>query len=390
MGVDLKFPSISGEVAGDMTPLALPCAPKLHWEVKFLRLAGDVQQADLKISGSGTNAVLAAQLNGSAPGRWRLVEGRIDLATWMPAAAIRLPMLDGIEISGTMMLSGEGDFVGTNVRGHVLATLLADHAAMPSKNIDAEGIALGIELDSLMPAVTAAGQVLTIQTVRAAGITLHDVRVVFALAPGGEVHVEEASLAVLGGRVSLAPFATAVLKPEIATTVIVEMLSLAELAPFFPKSISAAQGRLHGQVAVTWSEAAGFAPGHGTLALDRNEIASVRLAPAPGFLSSRVPAHLKFLPPWAGPLQRWFSADNPTFTVLHSIEMGDTPLVVQFLTVQLGPSDGVEGRTASLRMISHPPNSDVVKKVGFDINIAGPLTDVMALGLKQKISIKAH
>lgn len=390
LAAGLNLPPIAGELSGNLAPLALPGAPSLHWKINTQRPASALQEVNLEVDGPGTRARVAAELTASDAGKWRLRESRIDLATWLPAAMARWPVLQGVELNGAATLSGEGEFEGQSVHGRMLATLVADRVSMPAKNIEAEGVALTVELNSLMPAATAEGQVLTVRTVRAAGVTLSDVRVVFSLTADGQVRVAEASLAVLGGRASLAPFATKLLVPAIATTVIVEKLSLAELSPFLPKSVAAAQGLLNGSIGVTWSEADGFAAGNGAMALDVNVAASVRLAPAPGFLSSRVPARFELLPSWAGPLQRWFSADNPAYATLRAIEMGETSLIVQTLSVQLGPTDGVEGRTASVRLVAHPPNSDVVKQVGFDINVAGPLADVIGLGLKQKISITTH
>ncbi|MBS0631717.1 MAG: YdbH domain-containing protein [Verrucomicrobia bacterium] len=348
----------------------------------------DGTQMNFAVEGAGTQARGTLQFSTLEAGRWTLSEGQLDLAAWLPAVQKRFPALAGLAAQGTITLTGEGDWTGANPRGRLRLSLSDGRITQAAQDIEAEGVELSVEVNGFSPVTTAEAQVLKVRTVRVAGVVLSDLRAVFSLNAAGEISVSEATVALLDGRVSVAPFVVNLIAPKVATVVRIERLSLQELAPYLPHAVASVQGRVSGSLSLTWAEPAGLTPGRGALKLDLAEPASVRLAPSPGFITSRVPERIEFLPEKLGPLRHWITGNNPALATLRAIELGRTLLLVDSLAVDFDP-EAVE-RTAAVHVTARPPVSDVVKEVKFDINVNGPLTDVIGLGLKKKLSVSAH
>ena len=69
------------------------------------------------------------------------------------------------------------------------------------------------------------------------------------------------------------------------------------------------------------------------------------------------------------------------FDTLRRIELGETPLVLDRLRVQLLP-DGPDGaRTLHAEVAARPAVPGAVKTVSFAVNVTGPLSQLLRLGL---------
>lgn len=387
-GAGVVLPPIAGEISGDALPLVLPGAPAMHWRLMTAPGEGGLPRMNFAVEGAGTQLRGEAQLMSAKAARWTVTEGTLDLAVWLTAVQARFPALAGVTVQGAVRLAGEGDWVSKAPRGRLRVTLSEGRIAQAAQDIEAEGVELTMEVNGFSPLTTAEAQVLKVRTVRVAGVVLSDLRVVFSLNATGGISVSEATVAVLGGRVSVAPFVANMVAPKLAMVLTIERVSLQELAPYLPHAVASMHGRLSGNLALAWSAAEGVAPGQGALKLDLSEPASVRLSPSPGFLTSRVPARILFLPAWTGRLRNWVSSNNPAWETLRAIEMGETLLLVDSLAVEFNPAAGE--RSATVRVLARPPKADAVEQVAFDVNVSGPLTDVIGLGLRKKLSISAH
>jgi hypothetical protein len=143
-------------------------------------------------------------------------------------------------------------------------------------------------------------------------------------------------------------------------------------------------------MAVSWSAAAGVTAGDGRLQIAPGEVASLRLSVAPGFLTSKVPRRLALLPAWLGPIARAFSPENPAYETLRAIETGEMRLELNSLDVGLQPEGDPAGRTARVILTARPAKTDVVESVRFEINVAGPLADVVRMGLEGRVNIHSR
>jgi hypothetical protein len=142
-------------------------------------------------------------------------------------------------------------------------------------------------------------------------------------------------------------------------------------------------------VDVKWSAAHGFESANGALSPRPNEAAFVRLSPAPGFLTRKLPARLSDLLPAAlRPFRFLFPAKIPVYSTASDIEMGRAPLRVQTVDVHMDPKGDAQGRTAHIVLSTQPsvPNS-AIQGVHFEINVTGPLEEFARLAKEGKLSI---
>lgn len=184
---------------------------------------------------------------------------------------------------------------------------------------------------------------------------------------------------------SLKPFTVDPSAPNLQTTASMTGVALKEVATLVPQALKEAQGQIDGHLAGHWSAATGAEPGEGVMLVSGNLPTILRLAESPGFLSAHVPTRIALLPSSFGPLARWLSAANPAYGALRDIEMGNMPLKVDTLNVQLYPDGRDAPRTAHIEIVAHPVDASAVKLVTFTINVSGPLDQVMRLGMKQRL-----
>jgi len=204
-------------------------------------------------------------------------------------------------------------------------------------------------------------------------------------------HVRSVEFAVLGGRVSLRPFdidwSSASEALSLSATAELHGLSLERLAAFVPEAVHEASGRVSGQVHLSWSQEGGLQIGTGTLHIDVDSTAQLRLVAMPGFLTQHTSPRFVWMPASFGRLARWLSLDNPAYDTLAEIEEGTQPLRVETLHVVLYP-DGPGGpRSAAVSLVAHPLSGAVVKRLRFDINVAGPLDQVLRLGASDTVRL---
>ncbi|MDR2676135.1 MAG: YdbH domain-containing protein [Opitutaceae bacterium] len=230
----------------------------------------------------------------------------------------------------------------------------------------------------------AAPQTLSFSRFEAGGVEIHDGRAVFALAPGGLLRLESFRAGGLGGSLDLAPIALDLARPSADIRAKVSGLDSARLAAYLPAAVSEAHGRLSGDIAFHWDPRAGLDFGGGHLSLQKTEPASLRLAPAPGFFTARVPAQIALL---GGPLRRFLTIRNPAYDTLGKIELGEMPLAVESIEAGFDPGGDGQGRTARIAIVARPTASGGgVKIVRFNINIYGPLDKTIRFGLDDRIN----
>jgi len=108
-------------------------------------------------------------------------------------------------------------------------------------------------------------------------------------------------------------------------------------------------------------------------------------------LTARVPQYFDLLPAWLGPLARWARPVNPAYAAMKSIELGQAELRVKTLDVLLTPDGDERGRSATVRLVAQPEQpGSAVKEVSFDVNVAGPLNEVLKLGIDRGFSVGVH
>jgi hypothetical protein len=391
VAADLRLPAVDGQITGDISPLKIPGAPKLHWMVTLRTDAATGNRtADLDLSGPGTRVMGSGRVTPASDIDWRIVRAQLELATWNAALTTTVPK--NLAARGQLNLAG----TGTWRDGHLTGTAALDlrdaalHAADDSWSVD--GISATGRLADLVSFASDGPIRIAFHEAAMTGIAIGEGAIDLTMDPQRVVHVTQANVALMNGHVALAPFSFPLAKPEVKTTLEFAGVELGGLARFLPSILASAQGPVSGRVDMSWSAGQGLQFANGLLQPRPNETASIRLAPSPGFLTKALPARLRekidLLPAWLGPVRRWFIADNPAYDTLHAIEMGTLPLEVKTLEVHLQPAGDANGRTAEIVVMARPAaQTSAVESVRFEIHVTGPLADLVRLGLEGKVAV---
>lgn len=366
--------------------LRLDQAPPIAWQVSLFSAKTD-QPATLRIEARAEGLELELSALPTDDGlRWRVIRGQIDLASWWPAARTRAGLtqsLAGWGVSGRVTLSGEGAWRDDRPSGWVELRWEGGGVFNDELGVDARDINVRLRCEDLVGFALAEGQRITVDTVTASGVTARDVTLEFSRAADGTLRIVGASLNVFGGALRMDPVTFNPASPHLQATVHFTDISFVELAGLVPTAVSGADGRLTGRGSVDWDFAHKL-PGSAHLRVEHPEHASLRLAPKPGFLTSNMPRRFNFLPPSWGLIARLFSPVNPAYAPLQDIELGRVPLAVSAMDIKLTP-DASGGRSARISLQTDPVNSAAIKSLSIDINVNGSLSEVISLGLDQRV-----
>lgn len=378
------WPPLAGEIRGVFQWQSLAGAPPITWQVQMT-------PPDRTGAGGATVTLHAPGFNlradGAATGTWHVAAGTLDLAAWtrplLAAAAIEAPA--DLAIEGTLHLEGEGNWAREGATGRLRVTLAGGRASSASQGWVATGV--GLTATALLAPggnLEIESAVLLVATVEAAGIAGRDLRVELAGRVPGEITVRNTEISVLGGTVRVRPFSVDPARLEIRATADLAGIALGEVANLVPTALAGARGRMDGRIELAWSETSGFMPQGGELRVTDGAPASIRLTSTPGFLTQHLPERLKLLPDWLRLPPTWFAPVNPAYGTLQEIERGEQELTVEQLRVELYPDGPAGARSATVAVTARPATGSAVEQVSFTINVAGPLQQVLEIGLDDR------
>lgn len=384
------LPPVTGDLTGEIKVRGLAEAPPLAWRVQVQPAREGVLHAVATVSAPGlTLRAEVTQPEDGTPGDWRVVDGSVDLAVWQKSAlaSAGLALPSDFIVTGTVRLSGGGALENLTPAGVITATLQGGRASSEAQGWEVTDIALSGQVGLGAEGIALKTAELRAGTATVAGLVARNIVAEAVGMAGGRIEVQRVELEALGGRVALAPFALDPATMLVQVQAEVTSLALKDIATLLPETLAEAKGRLSGKMEVRWSPTAGFEPGRGALRILPEEPAALRLAAAPGFLTQHMPERIFLLPERLGTLARWFAPKNPAYENLRHIELGEQSLAVEKLKVELYP-DGPEGvRSATVEVTARPPAGSVVEQVSFTINVAGPLKQVLDLGLDDRARI---
>lgn len=386
-------PPLHGELAGRLVLRGFGDAPDIAWRMSAKPGAAGDETMEAVAAAPGLHA--AVQLTWRADAQtweWRILRGELDLAQWWPALAARADMADALpadlSLTGLVTLQGHGEIGPAGITGTI--TTNSNELAGGSET---QGWSIATLRANARLEFTPEGRLmlagrLTAPGAEVAGMALDQLAVELAGDVAGALQVTRAEFGLLGGRVQVQPFDLPQAGTETRLRAELKDLDLEQLAPLLPGAVQSVQGRLQGTLTAVWSPDGGLRPGTGGLVITPEASASMRLAPAPGFLTGHMQARITWLPAWLGMIARRLSVENPAYDALSDIEMGRTALAVDQLEVRLNP-DGPDGaRSATVAVVARPATGGVVEKVSFTINVAGPLEQVLRLGTEGKVRVQ--
>jgi hypothetical protein len=390
-------PVVTGELAGETLFSARKPPLQLSWTATFDRDAKGQQVFICRINAAGAQVIATGSMDfWQGNGEWTINKARIDAATWFSLLG---PQLGGFfteaSAKGEFLLSGEGSFENRRPVGTIHLEWREGVLTHPVNGWTLSGISFNgnFRFD------VSSGQVISeepfslkIGTIVHPRFGARNAFVRGRLTQKGTLELEHSEIEIAGGNmfgdpcvVELAPF-------KVDVNLHFQRVGLPDIVHLVPTAgLSEARGSIDGDVRVMWSAATDLQLGLGRLSLRTDEPMVVRLSPALGLLTARVPQYIDILPGWAGAFGRWLRPENPAFADLQAVELGKAELRVSALDVQIAPEGDAAGRSAVVRMVARPEqNGTAVKEVTFDVNVAGPLNKVLKLGIEQNFSIKTR
>lgn len=389
------LPPLSSELSGQLTFPRIAGFPSLAWQVETRPTpgAGLVVSAKATAPGLTLHADVTPPL-GDAPGTWRLIRATLDAPAWWRLVADQVApnaklLPPDFELSGVLTMEGSGEWRGAELSGSLRIRLADATARSVAQNWSATGLALdaAIDLTASRPALRTVE--LRVATAQVAGISAQQILLSAVRADANRLSIQRAELNAFGGRISLSAFTFDPAAPAVKSVAEFSRVALGDLAALVPQALTEAHGRVAGRVSVNWSLKSGVGSGNGDLAVSPGEAATVRLAPSPGLLTGRSPPRIGLLPAFTGPLRRWLSVENPAHAMLQRIELGQVPLALENLTLQLYPDGAEATRTALVQVVARTTGvGDVIEKVTFTVNVSGPLEQVVRLGLDDRAKLR--
>ena len=367
------LPPVDGELSGDVSPL--PGAPSVHWKITVRLLNSETRQVILAVDGEGARIRAEAELHGDAPdGAWKLTEATIDMKRWLPALTGPLQLPADLVGTGVFTVTGEGRLREGRPEGTVHVrwrdgTLASPGAGwtLSAVSFDAPlalDFARGASVSSTAPATLSVG---TISTTRFGAQNLVVKGMLRSLAA---FDVSKASIEIAGGDAVISPTTISLNPPSAGIDVQLTRIGLQDVAALVPDLVTAAYGRVDGEVRFAWSKAAGLVLEKGHVVLRTDEPASVRLAPSPGLITSTLPKTvLKYYPG------------------LDKAELGQVPIRASALDVEFSGKPDSEGRTAVVHLFGVPEAPDARGPIDLNLNVRGPLQPFIKLGTNTRFSV---
>lgn len=391
-----KLPPLDGNLEGDFSTGLLPGAPALHWSVTMNVPRPRERAIGFAIDGTGTRVRGEATLDPKGDGSWRLTETHLDLAAWWQVFAPKyFPALAGAVVTGTVVFNVGGTVNGGRFAGRAEIEVRDAAIGDPAKGWSLAGVSLRGTLGRLPEFAADEPVRLQFREAAVAGIVFRDGAIDFTLGADGVARVAGAGATVLDGRITLTPFAVGGAQKEIKTTLQFSAVELGGLGKFLPAALSDARGPVSGQIDVSWELGRGLKLANGSLRPDVERPVSITLAPAPGFLTERLPVRFRerfdLLPEWLGPMRLWFAPVNPAYAILRSIEMGESALELTTLDLVVRPDGDPSGRTAHIVVATRPAGKpSEVGSVRFELNVSGPLADFARLLAERRVNIRVR
>lgn len=385
------IPRVDGEFTGAIELLASPSGRDitLQWKVTANSPATTpgIRIATLGVKGEGLAFRVRAEVDSSTlDGTWQIEEGYADLARLLPRIAAHLPAaFADLTAEGRLEITGAGEFRAGQFDGQAALHLADATVSNPSRDWTLDGLALHAEFTSLAQLLTntATPQTLSFSRLSVGGIEVHDAQATFAFTPGGIMRLDSFQASSLGGILTVEPLTLSLTRPSAAIRMKASNIDSAQLAPYLPSTVSQARGRLSGDFELRWDPDAGLSFGDGHLSLQKTEPAYFQLSPIPGFFTNKVSPKISLL---GGPLRHLFSIENPAYATLKKIELGEMPLTIESIEASFEAVANQQDRTAHIAIIARPTAPDsMVKVVRFNINISGPLNEVIQFGLNDSM-----
>ncbi|MDP2136457.1 MAG: YdbH domain-containing protein [Candidatus Didemnitutus sp.] len=297
--------------------------------------------------------------------QFQLTRSEIDLQRWQGFIQ-QLVVLPGgkWDLAGILTVTAAGTYAEDKLAVNGRVQLRDGNFYFAERNVTASGTTADFTFTDFDRVVSEPG------TVRVAKLDAGEIKVTnldleLAFAGPEKIAVSRASLEALGGKLSAEPFTFYPLKNELDATLVVEGLVVEQIMALTKDVPAKAMGFVDGWLPIR-IDGAGLRFGSGWLELKRGAYAEVRFNAA-GLLTNGV------------------SPKHASYPTLKKVESGLLQLKLTELRLDIRPPGAPPGRSATLRLKGEPVDPQVKAPVNLDLNVNGPLEQLLNLGMDGRI-----
>lgn len=327
---------------------------------------------------AGTTQVTAPGFGLKGEGRYDLGSGELafkvpevtlDLKPWQDFLRQVVPVPAGDwEIEGRLSGHAEGRLVGDTLTAGGSVRWRDGRLVSTAKDLRAEGIEADLEFTDFAAVTTRPGT-LHIRELHTGELVLSDLAAGFSLEGTDRIVVTRASLQALGGHLTAEPFTLVPSRAELDAVILADGISVEEVMALTQDLPAKATGRVNGRVPVRIG-GDGLRLGTGWLELKPGVRAEIEFH-AQGLLTGGA------------------SPGSPGYAVLQKVESGLLKLRISELRLDIRPTNAPAGRSARLHLKGEPVDPEVKAPVILDLNVNGPLEQLINLGMDSRLSIGA-
>lgn len=392
------WPTAAGEFAGELKLFDRNPEFVLPWKLVLGPGTDGRQSFEYRIEGAGTLFVVEGQVNlATGDGSWRVAEGRIEASLWLGMLVPRLgaTLLAGTSAGGLVTVSGEGTVHRGELAGRLKCRWSDGMLVHAVDGWKLEGISFSGEfaVDAVaLRAMSTEPFELKVGNISHPRFGARNLALSAVLTPQRSLQLTTAQIEVAGGELFVDPAEVPLAPPAIDLHLRFQRVGLQDIVLLVPAAgLADARGRIDGDVWVKWHRGGEFEVGSGQLKQSGDEPTVVRLSPALGLLTGKLTPYIDFTPQLGRTLGRLIRAKNPAYDDLQDVELGKSELTVSGLRVLLTPEGDERGRTASVQFVARPTEAGTtVKEVKFDVNVLGPLNQVLTWTATEDVSVSAR
>jgi hypothetical protein len=290
----------------------------------------------------------------------------LDLKAWQDFIQRIIVMPGGAwELAGRLSGHLEGGYADGKLAMGGAVKLENGSVANSLRNFSVAGIEADLEFSNFSPLQSKPGT-LKAHELHSGDLVANDLAFELAFSGSNQLDVNRASLRILGGSLTSEPFRLQLDREEIEATVLADGLDIAAILALSKDVPGAATGRVNGRLPIR-IDSAGLRFGTGWLELKKGIRAEVQLRAA-GLLTGGV------------------SQSSASYAMLKKVETGMTRLQVTELRIDVRPPNAPPGRSAQLHIVGEPVDPNLKAPVTLDLNINGPLEQLINLSLDKRVS----
>jgi hypothetical protein len=325
---------------------------------------------DTHISGPGLIAAGHGEYNVAARSiDFAMPEARLELDSWSDFVTGLIPVdLSGWRVGGTVTMSASGRMVDRALAGSAALHLRNGTLHNERKNVFLDGIETDVAVPDLTRMASAPSESLRLVRAGIGSVTLQEGVASYQIVSPAEVRVTGVTVAAFGGRLALEPFSFDPGTINYAVNIVADSVQIEDVLALFPGAPLKASGVMDGRVPISYGNA-GLQFGQGWIGLKAGQTTLVLFNSA-------------------GLLTRSMSPKSPAYATIQRIETGKAPLRVDELRVDLHPAAAPQGRSAEVHIVGRPQEGNTqLGIVTLDVNVNGPLEELMNWGLETDISL---